>query len=132
MKRDILDDYRDFLMAVKDKVLFQVIPIIARIDEDGDVKQDFLIKMIIPGVGVAQGAAVAWVKPDLFHHGDYDEPCDTEMIFHELRIPDLDGDNGQIVEEFVDGEWRLVHVPPDPGLEDIDDNLNSWFNGLGL
>ena len=36
------------------------------------------------------------------------------------------------IEELVDGEWVSVHVPPDPGLEEIDDDsaLNDWFDGL--
>ena len=132
MKRDILDDYRDFLLAVKDRLLFQVIPTTACVDGDGDVKQDFLFQMIIPGVGTTQGCAVAWIKPELFAHGDYDEPCRTELVFHALRVPEWDEDGGHVVEELVDGEWVSVHVPPDPGLEDIDDDsaLNDWLDGL--
>ena len=128
MKRDILDDYRDFLLREHDKLIFQVIPTVARVDEDGDIKQNFLLKMIIPGVGVAQGAAVTWIKPEFFHHGEYDEPCQTKVVFHALHIPEWDDEEQQ--EDLPVDAWDPSTVPPDPGLEDIDDNLSSWLNGI--
>ena len=102
MKRDILDDYRDFLLTVKDRLLFQVVPTVAKVDEDGDIKQDFLFQAIIPGVGVAQGCAVAWFKPDLFRHREYAEPCNTELVFHNMRMPEIDEHGGRVVEELID------------------------------
>ena len=138
MERDILDDYKDFLLSVKERLLFEVIPTIACVDEDGDIKQDFLFEMQIPGVGAAQGCAVAWIKPELFRHGLYDEPCRKELVFHAIRIPETDEHGGKIVEELIDGEWQRVYVPPDPGLEDIeedtdaDEYLNNWFRDMGL
>ena len=138
MKRDILDDYRDFLLTVKDRLLFQVVPTVARIDDEGDVKQDFLFQVIVPGVGAAQGCAVAWFKSDLFQHGEYEDPCNTELVFHAIPIPEYDDYGGRVVEDFIDGEWQRVYVPPDPGLEDIeedtdaDEYLNSWLKDMGL
>lgn len=104
MKRDILDDYRDFLMAVRDRMKFELRPRRACLDKDGEVAQELVIKCHMPGGRIAYGVAVVWIPQQLFPHGNYIEPCDTEITFYE---PCDEGD--------IDlGEWE----PPVPNPED--------------
>ena len=106
MKRDILDDYRDFLMATRDRMQFEMHPRRAYIDKEGEVAQEMVIKCYMPGGRIAYGAAVVWYPQQLFPHGNYFEPCDTEIIFQQEQqecddVPEL-------------GEWE----PPVPNPED--------------
>lgn len=106
MKRDILDDYRDFLMAVRDKMQFEMHPRRAYIDKDGEVAQEMVIKCVTPGFGITHGAAVIWFPQWMFPHGNYLEPCDTEMLFQQQEQ--------ECDDESALGNWE----PPIPNPED--------------
>lgn len=134
MKRDILDDYRDFLMAVRDRMKFELRPRRACLDKDGDILQEMVMKVIIPGVGVTHGTGVVWIPPILFPHGDYDEPCDTEMTFYqpceEDEEADLDHEFPPYPEE-NDPYWAendaAAQAKSDPFM---DEGFIEYLNGL--
>lgn len=116
MKRDILDDYREFLMATRDQLKFEMHPKRATVDDDGDIKQEMYIRVHIPGGGIAYGAGVVWYPQRFFPHGEYDEPCENELLFAEIP---LKHDNRE--------QAIGLDTAPDDDLDDL-----TWLDGYDL
>ena len=88
MKRDILDDFADFMRAENGRAIVQLKPKMAKVDEDGDIEHHMELILHFPGIGAVRGAAVVWVPEDFFPHLDYDSPCETAMYFGQLDLSD--------------------------------------------
>lgn len=110
MERDILDDYRDFILEHFDNIEVDIRLIKAEVDEDGDIQQQIHLRFTIPGYGRFFGGGVFWVPEQMFPHPEYDEPCEEVMDFtsifakrHALEglnlfdvLPPLDNDDSNI------------------------------------
>lgn len=124
MKRDLLDDYRDFLLKVHHRVVFTLTPKRASLDEDGDIAQELLIKAIVPGVGVYHGVGVVWVKQGTFPHGDYSGDCESELLFDQVS-PDAGIQTDEDFMRCMYGENPPTVYDPGEDVQDPDDF--SWW-----
>ena len=119
MKRDILDDYREFFEKNHKRMLFQLRPKCASIDGDGDVQHEWYIKLIIPGIGEARGGAVVWIPRGMFPHLEYDGECETELCFENDSCNNID----------LNDDTELNQSPSMPSDCDVND---AWLDELIL
>ena len=84
MKRDILDDFADFLQSENSRAVIRLKPKMARVDEDGDIEHHMELILHFPGIGAVRGGAIVWFPEDFFPHLEYDTPCETVMHFSML------------------------------------------------
>lgn len=119
-------------MTVRDRMQFEMHPQRAYIDKDGEVAQEMVIKCYMPGGRIVYGAAVVWYPQQMFPHGNYTEPCYTEMLFQQRGCDD-ESDGLDLL-----GDWE----PPVPNPEDemyedeaaedsfMDQGFVDYLNGL--
>ena len=125
MKRDILDDFYDFLITEGNKISYFMEPMRAMVGPNGNIQQDMYIKGIIPEVGVVHGAAIICFPQKFFPHLEYDEPCSTCLEFA-TEYSGLDGDS-------IEEQFDLTAFPPDLSDNVLDDDNNlKWLNEYDL
>ena len=94
-KRDILDDFTDFMRDESGKAVVQLKPKVAKVDKDGDVEFHMELILHYPGIGSVYGGAICWFPQDFFPHLEYSEPCTSEIAF-KLFDPSADDDESNI------------------------------------